>query len=1355
MKKNYYAKVLALTVAASMVSVPAFAAQEDAAPAVQEQEKEGENEPKVEKIEEKESEDVAEKGTVEEQEISTYSVENEETEITAAGGILQSGTYKLTKDVTLTDANLTVPVGAEVTIDLNGHVLTGNGNGSVITVKGSLILNDSDSTAENEGAVDTAGIWHYNETEGASVTLRGGVITGGNANTGGAPNGCGGGVNVLETGNFVMNGGNIAGCKVSLNGGAVYGYAGGKFTLNGGNLCYNTANSQGGAVMIGGSSEMVMTGGTISNNICSSGGGVIVNNLFTMTGGKIVNNTATFPEGSTNYKPISGGGLLVNGGNVTITGGEISGNKAVSKTVTVGETETEYKASGAGIRQNGTLTLSGNVVVNNNVCDDTTQNIFVQKGRVISLEGLGSAANIGFTLEEGSGIVTKGYTTGDEGKIHSDTDSSLISAEEDGELWYNAQAGKTDNDENAVAKVGNTYYSDFDWLISNMATKTAKIELLQDITLTKAISTPIASTLELTAEKPVRIRCEAMETTEKGYILVNKGTALKLSGQITLDGQKDATEAANTRAIYVNDGAEFEMAGDAKITNFNIANNSGGAIYTKNGAVTTISENATMSGNRAKKGGAVYNDKGIVNINGGYIKENTAMNGGGIYNYGAEAVLNINGGEISQNEAADDRAGESDRSYGGGVVNAYGATATMNGGKIANNVVIPRKNAYGNARGGGVYNDATFTFNGGEIVGNSCRQDSNVAYTTNTLYCAGLYNSKELTINGGTIAGNYYEFNKGDGNKLSFDGVGVSNNGGTLTITNGTISGNYCENGDANGVGLAVTSNSQNDATLIMTGGTICGNNGGTKSGAGLYLCGSSNKYGTHTVTADISGGKIVDNTGANGVSFNSWVTLNLSGNPVITGNKTTAGEEKDVYLPNNAALTLKDTLTAGATIKVTGEGSVVADGTDKYIVTDADAAYFAHNGDKLVQKDATENQLVLAEKEEGKTYSTVTLNLPDHVKANKGQSTVVENGSKYEVSFTAETGYKISSVTVGGKEKTLDNGKLTLDSISANTEIKVTEEAKKAPTLTLSSDSGMFRINQGTATFTYDYSGDGEVSAKSSDTSVAEASVDAEKKEVTVTLKSVGTAKITVSAAEGNNFLAKDATYDLTVQRKKSSSSSSDTSAPTYGVSTGKTENGKISVTPAKAEAGEKVTIKATPDSGYQLDKVTVKDKDNSNVKLTKVNDNEYTFTMPKGKVSVDATFVQKDAADDNSTAEKSKVIKLQIGSRIVNVNNEAVIYDAAPVIRNDRTLVPIRIVTESLGGKVDWNGVTKEVTLTIDGKEIKMTIGKTLEKYGVAPIIIDGRTFVPVRFVADELGAAVAWDDATKTVTITKIEK
>lgn len=52
-------------------------------------------------------------------------------------------------------------------------------------------------------------------------------------------------------------------------------------------------------------------------------------------------------------------------------------------------------------------------------------------------------------------------------------------------------------------------------------------------------------------------------------------------------------------------------------------------------------------------------------------------------------------------------------------------------------------------------------------------------------------------------------------------------------------------------------------------------------------------------------------------------------------------------------------------------------------------------------------------------------------------------------------------------------------------------------------------------------------------------------------------------------------------------------------------------------------------------------------------------------------------------------------------------------------------------------------------------MTISKTLEKYSVAPVIINDRTFVPVRFVSDELGVTTAWEEISKTVTITKTEK
>ena len=152
----------------------------------------------------------------------------------------------------------------------------------------------------------------------------------------------------------------------------------------------------------------------------------------------------------------------------------------------------------------------------------------------------------------------------------------------------------------------------------------------------------------------------------------------------------------------------------------------------------------------------------------------------------------------------------------------------------------------------------------------------------------------------------------------------------------------------------------------------------------------------------------------------------------------------------------------------------------------------------------------------------------------------------------------------------------------------------------------------------------------------------------------------------------------------------------------------------------------------------------------------NSHRHTSSSGKTTTkEEEPKQEETTQPTQETPKQTIVTMQIGSKILFVNSVATEKDAAPVIRSDRTLVPIRFITESLGGAAAWNGATKEVTLTIDGREIKLTIGKTLEKYGVAPVIIGERTYVPVRFVADELGAATAWDDATKTVTITKSEK
>ena len=237
-------------------------------------------------------------------------------------------------------------------------------------------------------------------------------------------------------------------------------------------------------------------------------------------------------------------------------------------------------------------------------------------------------------------------------------------------------------------------------------------------------------------------------------------------------------------------------------------------------------------------------------------------------------------------------------------------------------------------------------------------------------------------------------------------------------------------------------------------------------------------------------------------------------------------------------------------------------------------------------------------------------------------------------------------------------------------------------------------------------------------------------------------------------------ASCTVTVFKKSSSSSSSSgggggSSVTKYGVTISDSKNGAVTASAAKAETGDKVILTPKADEGYALDKITAKDKDGKEVKLKAEKDGTYSFTMPKGGVTVDTTFKQAEGtASTDKPAAATKTIILQIGSTAVIVDDQAIINDVAPVIRNDRTLVPIRVITEALGGQVAWNEAAKEVTLTVNGKEIKMTIGKALEKYGVAPVIIGGRTFVPVRFVADELGAVTTWDDATKTVTIQAVK-
>jgi len=109
------------------------------------------------------------------------------------------------------------------------------------------------------------------------------------------------------------------------------------------------------------------------------------------------------------------------------------------------------------------------------------------------------------------------------------------------------------------------------------------------------------------------------------------------------------------------------------------------------------------------------------------------------------------------------------------------------------------------------------------------------------------------------------------------------------------------------------------------------------------------------------------------------------------------------------------------------------------------------------------------------------------------------------------------------------------------------------------------------------------------------------------------------------------------------------------------------------------------------------------------------------------------------------------------VTLNGVPIQFDQSPIIENGRTLVPLRAIFEAMGATVDWNGSTQIITVTMKSTTITMRIGNNImTKNGqnltldVPPEIVNDRTLVPVRAIAESFGAIVNWDGDTKTVII-----
>ncbi|TCO77457.1 NHL domain-containing protein [Marinisporobacter balticus] len=119
---------------------------------------------------------------------------------------------------------------------------------------------------------------------------------------------------------------------------------------------------------------------------------------------------------------------------------------------------------------------------------------------------------------------------------------------------------------------------------------------------------------------------------------------------------------------------------------------------------------------------------------------------------------------------------------------------------------------------------------------------------------------------------------------------------------------------------------------------------------------------------------------------------------------------------------------------------------------------------------------------------------------------------------------------------------------------------------------------------------------------------------------------------------------------------------------------------------------------------------------------------------------------------AEKITNIHLTIGKEESTVNNIKKINDVAPAIINNRTMVPVRFVAENLGAEVTWIEATKKIVIQLDGKALNLTIDKPLVGLDTPPTILKDRTFVPLRYVTENFGANVMWFAKEKAVHIVK---
>lgn len=817
-----------------------------------------------------------------------------------------SGNYFLNVDVNLAGET---GVTGDLNLCLHGHTVTAAKDQQIITTRNNtdLTLTIADCTATYEngqykagkltGGFEKASLGRgggaiFIRAEG-NMKLYDGIITGNTSGTGG------GAIRLGKNATFVMHDGEISD----------------NLTING------TTLRTGGAISAITETQITILGGTIKNNKGGNGGAIYTEGELTVRGGTITGNSGT-----------NGGAIFVmDKATLQLLGGRITDNQA------------SVSAGGIYVSAGGKITVGGDSVVKGNAKNGTASNLQLQGNVIMTLEQVSEKAFVGISAESVFRAISTKTDKNLSAQFVSDRATMMV-LYQDSALYIGAADGHKHclcaglnaagcnhqgtafapwDDTTSLPTSGNWYLTADVNLVASKTLNTEELNLCLNGYNINLASCEQGRLVYLKGTGKLAIT----DCTEKTGVISGA-----TQSAVQFENNKAATPVFNLyNGVFTNNTSIHGGGGAVLLQGSGTFNMYGGKLtgnYIEASAKVDASGNPVLNTSGVQQvtnqlgGGAVcvYGTNATTNIYGGVISNNWAKEcqrlnaagsletvggtGGAIY---TESNINIYGGQITGNHALD----------GGGVLGATRVVITMTGGTVSSNIADRNGGGLVSFRGelhlsGGVISENTakagggirgqgvvLLLNGTHIINNSAADYAGGIRLSQDLR-NGVVNPNKFVFTAGSVSGNRSKTAGG----ILFEGAGSE-----MVMTGGEISKNTA----ADTAGGAYISTG---TTFHMEGGKIFGNTAKTGGGIRVFKSTFNLKDGV------ITGNKATSNCGGVYVSYEA-ATMNFMGGEI--SKNITESNAGGVLVENGATMNYSAGKVTGNAAKAGGGGIFIS----------------------------------------------------------------------------------------------------------------------------------------------------------------------------------------------------------------------------------------------------------------------------------------------------------------------------------------------------------------------------------------------------------------------------------------------